>query len=237
MFDGDEATARQQYPEGEPEEVSAEEELLGTSMDDAIADLFPDTPAPEKPAPKPQAHRARITGVTLESNAEGTKWLKFSYQSLENGSDDALTVFPPVAYVNNPMVDPATLSTETPINPETGRPRMSERQKYAQSVRNSGKTKTDGTKIPGDGTIETIMRFAKEQGHAVPLAQTPRTFEKVAEYLNALCTGTEVVALLRAQGGDGEFSDRLRTSRFVDFTYADQPKSLKGYVKLWQVSA
>src|SRR5690348_17362075 len=86
--------------------------MVGQSMEEAIGGLFPNTPAPDRPSPAPQAHRARITGVTIENNKDQTaQWLKVSYTSLDNGQDDSLTVFLPQAYIDNPSVDPATLST------------------------------------------------------------------------------------------------------------------------------
>jgi hypothetical protein len=206
--------------------LAAENELPGG--------MFPDSPAPDRVVPAPQAHRGRITGVAIENPKDGggTPFLKISCKSLETAADDALAVFLPVEYVNNVLVDPATLSKEETVTPN-GNKAPSPYAKYGQTVRNSGKTAKDGTHIPGDGTLETLIRFATEQGHSVALA-TPRTFEQVANYLNSLCTGTEVVALMRAKGGDGEFADRLRTIRFVDFTYADGEKSLKDYRKLWK---
>jgi len=224
---------------------------VGQTMGDTIGSLFPDTPAPDRPVPAPQAHRARITGVTAETSKEGeTRFLKVSYQSLETAADDSLMIFPPQAYVDNPLIDASALSTETPVNPNTGRNQMSDRQKYANSVRNSGKVAKEGSIIGhstlpsdgtalGDGTIETIARFAKEQGHTVSTATTPRTFDQLAAYLNQLVTGTEVVALLRPQGGDGEFADRLRTQRFVSQEFAENvlktynPQNGRGYRRLW----
>jgi hypothetical protein len=100
---------------------------------------------------------------------------------------------------------------------------MSERAKYARAVRNS----------KGNGTIESIAKIANEQGHTVSLP-IPRTFTALAAYLNELCTGTEIVALLKADGGDGEFADRLRTTGFTSLEYAESPKALKSFRKLWQ---
>ena len=189
--------------------------------------LFPDTPAPEKPVPQPQAHMGRITGVTAETFDSGARALKFSWQSLDTAQDDNLTVFPPKEYCDNPQVDPATLSDsdgETRVGKD-GNPYTTDstRVQYAKRVRNK----------KGDGTIESIIALAIAQGHTVSSSTVPRTFQQVADYLNALCTGTEVIALLRAQGGDGDYADRLRTTRFGNPENAGNPKFFKNYRRLW----
>lgn len=226
-------------------------EQFGQTMEEAIGGLFPDTPAPDRATPAPQAHRAQITGVTVETNKDNTAtWLKVSYKSLETASDDSLTVFLPQAYIDNPTIDPSTLSTAPGPVGASGKAAPSDRQKYAAAVRNSGKAAkvgaiighstlpSDGTAL-GDGTIETIARFAIEQGHRPTSSTTPRTFQQLAEYLNGLTVGTTCVALLLPQGGDGEFADRLRTKRFVSQEFADNilkpfdPVKGRGYRRLW----
>ena len=198
------------------------EEEIGQDNEQPGA-LFPDTPAPDRPIPQPQAHRGVITSVTAEvAPNTGTQFLKFGWKSKETGNDDNLAIWLPQAYAINPMVDSATLSDEQPIK-EDGTKGMSERAKYARAVRNS----------KGNGTIESIVKLAIEQGHQVSLPQ-PRTFNQLASYLNALCVGTEIVATMRAEGGDGDYADRLRTSAFVGFEYASSQKALKNYRKLWQ---
>jgi hypothetical protein len=195
-----------------------------TGTTEETTGLFPSSAPPEKPVPTPQAHRGTITGVTVGvSKEKGTRFLQFSYKSLDTAADDVLSVFPPQAYIDNVLIDPATLSDETVINENTGKPGLSERQKYARNVRNT----------KGDGTIESIAKLAIDQGHTTnrPL---PRTFDQLAAYLNELTTGTEVIALLRAQGGDGDFADRLRVIRFADPANRDNPKFFKGYRKLWE---
>lgn len=233
------------------EDVGSVDEVLGQSMEETIGGLFPSTPPPDRATPAPQAHRAQITGVTVESNKDNTAtWLKVSYKSLETASDDSLTVFLPQAYIDNPTVDPATLSTLPGPVGQSGKAAPSDRQKYAAAVRNSGKAgkagaiiahstlPSDGTAL-GDGTIETIARFAIEQGHTPTVTTTPRTFAQLAEYLNGLTVGTTAVALLLPQGGDGEFADRLRTKRFVSQEFAENvlktfdPVKGRGYRRLW----
>jgi hypothetical protein len=244
MFD-DEATQMQREVPEEPIEVE------GHEVGNGEIDLFPDTPAPMRAAPVPQAHRVRITGVSVESSKDTlTQWLKISYTSLDTAGDDALTVFLPQQYIDNPAVDPETLSKAPGPIGASGRPTPSEHQKYAAAVRNHGKAAkagaiiahsmnpSDGNEL-GDGTLETLIRFAKEQDHKVRSINVPRTFVQVAEYLNGLCTGTECVALLLPQGGDGEFSDRLRTRRFVSPAFAENvlkgydPNKGRGYRRLW----
>lgn len=197
-------------------------EVADTTATEDAGGLFPDSPAPDRAIPQPQAHRGVITGVTAETTPNtGTQFLKFSYRSKETANDDSLAVWLPKAYALNPTLDPATLSDEQSIK-EDGTRGMSERAKYARAVRNS----------KGTGTIESIAKIANEQGHTVSLP-IPRTFTQLAEYLNSLCAGTEIVALLKAEGGDGEFADRLRTQGFTSQEYADNPKFLKNYRKLW----
>jgi hypothetical protein len=232
-------------------DVGSVNEVLGTSMEETIEGFFPSTPAPDRPAPVPQAHRATITGVSIETNKDQTaQWLKVSYQSLDNGQDDSLTVFLPQAYIDNPLVDATTLSTAPGPIGASGKAAPSDRQKYAANVRNSGKAAKEGAIIAhstlpstgealGDGTLETLIRFATEQGHRATTTRAPRTFVEVAEYLNGLLAGTEAVALLLPQGGDGDFADRLRTKRFVSQTFAEEilkpfdPTKGKGYRRLW----
>jgi hypothetical protein len=190
--------------------------------------LFPNTPPPDKPIPVPQAHRGRITGVTAETGKDnGGRYLQFTWKSLETAQDDNLSVFPPQEYIDNPLVDPATLSTVAPVlNRNDGSGTFegdSPRVKYAKTVRNS----------KGDGTIESIVALAISQGHTSGGISTPRTFDEVAAYLNALVVGTDVIALMRAKGGDGDFADRLRTVRFGDPANIDSPKHFKNYRKLW----
>jgi hypothetical protein len=203
--------------------------------------LFPDTPAPTAPAPKPQAHRVRVTGVTEGTWPSGDKNIQISLTSLETGSDFRFTLNPPTAYINNVLVDPSTLSDEETIN-ENGNTVPSERVQYARSVRNSGKDGDSnkkggyfpnttqyidaGNPVPGDGTIETLARFAIEQGHTVT-APMPRTFTQLVTYLNNLTTGVECVALLKAKG------DFLNVQRLVSTEYASQERVLKGYRRLW----
>lgn len=228
------------------QEVEVEETVMGEGTETGgSADLFPDTPAPDRPVPAPQAHRVRITGVTLGAWPSGDAYLDFHYTSMETAADDKLTVTPPKAYASNPLVDAKTLSTEETLS-QNGKKVPSEQAQYARSIRNSGRSTKKGgffpnttlfieagESVPGDGTIETIMRFAKEQGRTVNVAHVPQTIGQVVEYLNALCTGTEAVALLRAQGGDGDFADRLRTQRFVSKEYAEQEGVLKDYRRIW----
>ena len=227
MFDNETAGTQEalESPQDSVDQGIIQEETTAAAPEEEAGDLFPSTPPPEKAVPAPQAHRAVITGVTAETSAEkGTRYLKFSYQSKETASADALMVFLPLAFIENPQIDAATLSDEPgPISATSGRPGPSERQKYATNVRNS----------KGDATIQVIKDLAVAQGHSVSLP-SPRTFEQFANYLNQLCVGTELVALLKADGGDGEFADRLKTRRFVNFEYADNAKALKGYRKLWQ---
>lgn len=224
MFD-ETAGTQEAFDDSAPVDTTNAETTLAAeeATEEAAGGLFPDTPAPDNPIPAPQAHRGVITGVTAETALNtGTRFLKFSYQSKETANSDNLAIWLPVAYADNPMVDAETLSDEQPIK-EDGSKGMSERAKYARAVRNK----------KGTGTIQTIVKMAEDQGHTVSLP-APRTFSQLASYLNQLCTGTEIVALLRAQGGDGEFADRLRTQNFVSQEYADNPKFLKNYRKLWQ---
>src|SRR5438105_3299684 len=77
-----------------------------TTMEEAIGNMFPDTPAPDRVVPSPQAHRGRITGVTAETTQAGQRYLKVSWTSLETAGDDNLGIFPPQEYVDNVLVDP-----------------------------------------------------------------------------------------------------------------------------------
>jgi hypothetical protein len=203
--------------------------IVSDETSTTVGGLFPDTPAPEKPVPQPQAHRGRITGVTAETFDSGARALKFSWQSLENAQDDNLTVFPPKEYCDNPQVDPATLRDDdgvTKTSPDGSRTYTTDstRVQYAKRVRNK----------KGDGTIESIIALAIEQGHSVASSHVPRTFEQVAAYLNELTTGTEVIGLMQAQGGDGEYADRLRTTRFGNPINTSNPKFFRKYRKLWE---
>jgi len=199
---------------------------IAAEMFDGARGLFPSTPAPDKPIPLPEAHRARIDGVTAETSPNtGTQYLKFSYTSLDTGIQDTLSVFPPTAYVIDPGVDGSTLSDERPVK-EDGTLGMSERAKYARNVRNT----------KGDGTIQLISQFAIEQGR-VWQGGTAKTFDELAAGLNQLTSGVEVVAFRKADtGGDPQYADRLRTTRFANINTASNPKYYKPPVKrMWEV--
>jgi len=184
--------------------------------------FFPNTPAPDKPSPKPQAHRATITGVTTgTSKTKGTPFLSVAFRSLDTGLEDRLDIFPPAAYVANPQVDPNTISDEPTVK-EDGTTGMSERAKYARNVRNS----------KGDGTIQELVGFATEQGHTTDLG-APTTFDEVGAYLNDVVTNTEVVVSLSADK-DGAFTDRLRARRFSNIVTASNNKYYKNVQRMWE---
>src|SRR5271156_685775 len=73
-------------------------------IDNGETGLFPATPPPEKPVSAPQAHRGEITGVSEETSQGGTRYLKFNWKSKDTAQDDALSVFPPVEYINNVLI-------------------------------------------------------------------------------------------------------------------------------------
>jgi hypothetical protein len=208
-----------------PFENVVEEGFTGL-LEGEVGGLFPSTPPPERPLPEPQAHRGRITSVTVQEFENGGKGLKFNWKSLENAQDDSLMPFLPQEYIDNPQVDATILSEVAPtINKADGTTFEgdSPRVKYAKSVRNS----------KGTGVIETIVKYAVAQGHSC-VRQQPRTFEQLAAYLNELCTGTDIVALMRAKGGDGDFSDKLRTTAFGSIENVGNTKFFKNYRRLWE---
>lgn len=206
----------------------------------ATGGLFPSTPPPKKEAPQPDAHEGRINGVGLiEGDGANGHWtgLKISLSSVNEAFDTDLTVFLPPLYAENPQVDYTTLPTGevvtgtnedgTSYSYEKG----NQQADYAKVVRNS----------KGDGLIETLFGIASSQGLAQGEFAAPTSAQQLADVLNNLVVGAQVVFTRSAdkKPKNPEFADQLRVRRLLnafekDGTRTiDNPKRFKNQRKAW----
>lgn len=207
------------------EDVQTETVQEGASDANAFDSLFPDTPNVEKEKPKPDAHRGVVTSVELKTFDSGATAFLVNVRSQDEGFDDNYAIFLPREYVEDIKVNPQTLSTETPVNADTGKTGLSARQKYARAVRN-----TDGT-----GELQVLAALARKQ-ERTPSGPAPTNISELAEWYNVLLSGMEI-GFSRNVDKNAEnpaFADRLRTKRVWDIAQASDPKFHKKIRRAWE---
>jgi hypothetical protein len=183
----------------------------------------------ELPPAQPDAHRATIQAVTLETfEKTGSKGIKVSLKSQDADFETDLIFFPPTAFTDNPLVDPKTLSDVPPEGKK-----QSPKQRYAQTVANS----------KGTADLQSLRAVAKEQGRAFDAAAFQAalgktSFSTIEEYVavyNHVLAGLDVVFTRRPEKNeeDPRFDGRLKVNRILPISVAYDPKQLKNYKKAW----
>ena len=191
-------------------------------------DPFATSELPVPPA-QPDAHRGRITGVTLETFESGSSAVKVSLQSTDVPTlETNMMVFLPRAFVEDIAVDATHLPEE-------------EGNKQQTSFR-IGVANSDGT-----ATLQELRKLCKdEQGNWLPgrtpteLGLTKATdIASFVENHNKMLSGLDVIFYRKPDAGEGvdpRFKNQLRVRGIVAVSNADNPKFLKkgNYLKLWE---
>lgn len=190
---------------------------VSTSTGNAIDDLYPSTPAIDKPKVANTLNTGRITGVTEEQTQAGQTYVKVHLSLLDEGKDVDKAIFFPAAYVEDIFVDPNTLSDEDRVT-ASGSTAPSDRKSYGQVVRNTS----------GDAQLQLLGKIASEAGQTIG---SPKTFSKLVQGLNAALQGADVYVTRTPDKNpkNAEFANMLRvrgifpastdinTKRFVGF--------------------
>jgi len=192
-------------PETPTEEtLPADDDLLST------AELTPITK-------KPDAHRATIEGVRLETFASGATALIISVHSVDDAAlETEKAIFLPEGFVKDINVDPASLPAEEGNN---------QRSSYAIHVSASDKS----------ATLQRLRKTAAKQGRRA--SRRPANIQEFAEMHSEVLTGIMVVFTRKTnpKEEDPQFRNILKINGFHDpEEVIGNPKRLKGYVKKWE---
>lgn len=195
-------------------------EEVETQAADLFSELLPDTPELIIPEPEPEAHRGKITGITVETYDTGTTGIIVSLKSTDTGLKESLKIFPPAEFVENIAVDPATLSTE----PKPGK-KQSPRERYGSVVRNHNK----------DAELQKLLALASEQGRTAAGAR-PTDFGEFVAMLDQLLTDVPVIFVRRPDAkAEGSYKNKLKVTRINSFTTIDDPKKYyKKVNRMWE---
>lgn len=178
-------------------------------------------PTVERKLPNAQAHLGTIALVAAKSFDSGATAIVITVRSDHNGAEFDNNLWLPPAFAANPRVDPSTLSdTSEELSEKTGRPKMSDRQKYASSINNDD----------GDAQLQIAAAIAASQGKESPADAQFETLDEFCALLHELLSGTSVCFTTRPEK-EGDFKGTQRFGKMYD---PEEAQSLYAKGKLFK---
>ena len=193
-------------------------------------DSFFETPEIQVPRTPPDAHRAKITGVTLArlNNDKQTAVIEIGVVSQDVPTlEDKLSIFVPKGYEEG--VSQGSRFDPTSLPEEEGNKQQSS---YRYGFSNSDKTATMQLLVTN---ADSVARRAGRNPIELELKRNPATLEEYVENIGKMLTGLDVIMIRREKGGDdAAFAHRLVVKDILAADeYERNPKRFKRYVLAW----